>query len=457
MLYPAELRDLFNECKFKKICLNLKISIVFIYLKIMDTYASILLWVIPGFMVMMTFEILYGHFTNKQTYTFMDTLSSLSSGITNILKDSLGLVVVILSYPYILDSIAFFDLESSILLYFVAFVCIDFASYWNHRLNHKVNIFWNRHIIHHSSEEFNLACALRQSISAWIGFGALFLIPAAFFGVPPEIIALLAPLHLFAQFWYHTQHIGKLGFLEYIIVTPSQHRVHHAINPIYIDKNLSAIFCIWDRVFGTFQEELDDEPPVYGVLKPVNTWNPLLINFQHAFNVIQDAYNTSSLKDKFRIWFMPTGWRPTDVIDKFPRNIIKDPYTRSKYGPNYSFFLKFVAVFHFVSINFLVYFFLSNFSIVEDDFKLLFGIIIFIAVFGFTSLLDLYKWAPYFELIRSLMSILVLYYINDQYLLTNYNSEFTLMILYFILSIIISTIIIFYKNHVLIRFGNKVT
>ena len=423
----------------------------------MDTYASILLWVIPGFMVMMTFEILYGHFTNKQTYTFMDTLSSLSSGITNILKDSLGLVVVILSYPYILDSIAFFDLNSSLLLYFVAFVCIDFASYWNHRLNHKVNIFWNRHIIHHSSEEFNLACALRQSISAWIGFGALFLIPAAFFGVPPEIIALLAPLHLFAQFWYHTQHIGKLGFLEYIIVTPSQHRVHHAINPIYIDKNLSAIFCIWDRVFGTFQEELDDEPPVYGVLKPVNTWNPLLINFQHAFNVIQDAYNTSSLKDKFRIWFMPTGWRPTDVIDKFPRNIIKNPYTRSKYGPNYSFFLKFVAIFHFVSINFLVYFFLSNFSIVEDDFKLLFGIIIFIAVFGFTSLLDLYKWAPYFELIRSLMSILVLYYINDQYLLTNYNSEFTLMILYFIKSIIISTIIIFYKNHVLIRFGNKVT
>ena len=423
----------------------------------MDTYASILLWVIPGFMVMMTFEILYGHFTNKQTYTFMDTLSSLSSGITNILKDSLGLVVVILSYPYILDSIAFFDLESSILLYFVAFVCIDFASYWNHRLNHKVNIFWNRHIIHHSSEEFNLACALRQSISAWIGFGALFLIPAAFFGVPPEIIALLAPLHLFAQFWYHTQHIGKLGFLEYIIVTPSQHRVHHAINPIYIDKNLSAIFFIWDRVFGTFQEELDDEPPVYGVLKPVNTWNPLLINFQHAFNVIQDAYNTSSIKDKFRIWFMPTGWRPTDVIDKYPRNIIKDPYTRSKYGPKYSFFLKFVAVFHFVSINFLLYFFLSNFSIVEDDFKLLFGIIIFIAVFGFTSLLDLYKWAPYFELIRSLMSILVLYYINDQYLLTNYNSEFTLMILYFILSIIISTIIIFYKNHVLIRFVNKVT
>ncbi|MDC0248639.1 sterol desaturase family protein [Flavobacteriaceae bacterium] len=420
----------------------------------MNTYASILLWVVPGFMVLMTVEALYGHFTNKQTYSFMDTLSSLSSGITNVLKDSLGLVLVILSYPYILDTIAVFDLESSVMLYVVAFICIDFASYWNHRLNHKVNIFWNRHVIHHSSEEFNLACALRQSISAWIGFGAFFLIPAAFFGVPAQLITLLAPIHLFAQFWYHTQHIGKLGFLEYIIVTPSQHRVHHAINPIYIDKNLSAIFCIWDRAFGTFQEELDEEPPVYGVLKPVNTWNPLLINFQHAFNVIQDAYNTSSFKDKLRIWFMPTGWRPNDVVEKFPRNIIKDHNNREKYSPNYSNFMKFTAIFHFISINFLLYFFLSNISIIETDLRLIFGLIIFISVFGFTSLLDLQSWAPFFEVIRSISTILILYSINDYSLFVNYPTEFSLIIAYFILSSLISFIIIFNKNHYLIKFSN---
>ena len=420
----------------------------------MNTYASILLWVVPGFMVLMTVEALYGHFTNKQTYSFMDTLSSLSSGITNVLKDSLGLVLVILSYPYILDSIAVFDLESSVMLYVVAFICIDFASYWNHRLNHKVNIFWNRHVIHHSSEEFNLACALRQSISAWIGFGAFFLIPAAFFGVPAQLITLLAPIHLFAQFWYHTQHIGKLGFLEYIIVTPSQHRVHHAINPIYIDKNLSAIFCIWDRAFGTFQEELDKEPPVYGVLKPVNTWNPLLINFQHAFNVIQDAYNTSSFKDKLRIWFMPTGWRPNDVVEKFPRTIITDHNNREKYSPNYSNFMKFTAIFHFISINFLLYFFLSNISIIETDLRLIFGLIIFISVFGFTSLLDLQSWAPFFEVLRSISTILILYSINDYSLFVNYPTEFSLIIAYFVLSSLISFIIIFNKNHYLIKFSN---
>ena len=420
----------------------------------MNTYASILLWVVPGFMVLMTIEALYGHFTNKQTYSFMDTLSSLSSGITNVLKDSLGLVLVILSYPYILDTIAVFNLESSVMLYVVAFICIDFASYWNHRLNHKVNIFWNRHVIHHSSEEFNLACALRQSISAWIGFGAFFLIPAAFFGVPAQLITLLAPIHLFAQFWYHTQHIGKLGFLEYIIVTPSQHRVHHAINPIYIDKNLSAIFCIWDRAFGTFQEELDEEPPVYGILKPVNTWNPLLINFQHAFNVIQDAYNTSNIRDKLRIWFMPTGWRPNDVVEKFPRNIITDHNNREKYSPNYSNFMKFTAIFHFISINFLLYFFLSNISIIETDLRLIFGLIIFISVFGFTSLLDLQSWAPFFEVIRSISTILILYSINDYSLFVNYPTEFSLIIAYFILSSLISFIIIFNKNHYLIKFSN---
>ena len=420
----------------------------------MNTYASILLWVVPGFMVLMTVEVLYGHFTNKQTYSFMDTLSSLSSGVTNVLKDSLGLVLVILSYPYILDTIAVFDLESSVLLYVVAFVCVDFASYWNHRLNHKVNIFWNRHVIHHSSEEFNLACALRQSISAWIGFGALFLIPAAFFGVPPQLIALLAPIHLFSQFWYHTRHIGKLGFLEYIIVTPSQHRVHHAINPIYIDKNLSAIFCIWDRIFGTFQEELDHEPPVYGVLKPVNTWNPLLINFQHAFNVIQDAYHTSSFKDKLRIWFMPTGWRPSDIIEKFPRPITTDHFNREKYSPNYSFFMKLTAIFHFVLINFLLYFFLSNFSIIESDLKLVFGLVIFVSVFGFTSLLDLQSWAPFFEVFRSTFTIIVLYSFSDHTLFINYPTQFLLIVSYFIISSLISLIIIFNKNHSFIKFNN---
>ena len=365
-------------------------------------------------------------------------------GMTNILKNSLGLILIIIPYPYLLNSIELVSLESNLTLYIVAFICIDFASYWNHRLNHKINIFWNRHVIHHSSEEFNLACALRQSISAWIGFGALFLIPAAILGVSPKVISLLVPLHLFSQFWYHTQHIGKLGFLEYIIVTPSQHRVHHAINPIYIDKNLSAIFCVWDRIFGTFQEEIDEEPPVFGVLKPVKTWNPILINWQHAFNVIQDAYNSKSFIDKLRIWFMPTGWRPDDVVEEFPRTITVDIKNRKKYAPKYSSLLKVIALFHFISINFLLLFFLQNFSELTTSFKLIYGFIIFISIFGFTSLFDFYSWATNFEIFRSIFAILILTtFLSNQFLSSGFHISYILILSYFMFSIVI---ILFYKN-----------
>ena len=267
----------------------------------MEAYATALLYAIPGFSLLVIIETFYIMFYKKLAVNHIDIVSSLSSGVTNIIKDSLGIVFILLSYPWLMSKIALFNMDDLPLgwVIFIAFVAYDFASYWNHLLNHKVNIFWNRHVIHHSSEEFNLPCALRQSISVFLGFFAIFLIPAALLGVPYQVIAVIAPVHLFMQFWYHTVHIPKLGFLEYILVTPSQHRVHHAINPEYIDKNLAAIFCIWDRLFGTFQEELDDVPPVYGVLKPAETWNPILINFQHAGRLLQDAWRTKDWAAKW--------------------------------------------------------------------------------------------------------------------------------------------------------------
>jgi len=144
--------------------------------------------------------------------------------------------------------------------------------------------------------------------------------------VPATVIAIVAPLHLFAQFWYHTQHIGRMGFLEKIIVTPSHHRVHHAINPEYIDKNYGQIFIFWDKWLGTFQEELSTVPAVYGITRPVHTWNPIRINFMHLWLLMQDAWRTKDWKDKFRIWWMPTGWRPADMTEQYPVLKIEDPY-----------------------------------------------------------------------------------------------------------------------------------
>ena len=399
----------------------------------MDTYAAVLLWAIPAFFVLVLIEISYGHFTKKQTYTFMDTLSSLSSGMTNVIKDALGLAVILISYPFVLKYLAIFQLESSVFVYITAFICIDFASSWVHRLNHKVNIFWNQHVIHHSSEEFNLACALRQSISNLIGFGAVFLIPAALLGVPAKVIMSLAPLHLFAQFWYHTQHIGKLGFLEYILVTPSQHRVHHAINPIYIDKNMAAIFSVWDRLFGTFQEELDSEPPVYGTLKPSKSWNPIWINFQHLWQITQDAWYAKNWIDKLKIWFMPTGWRPKDVEDRFP--ITPRPIdSEDKYNPFYNNQWKAIALIHFVSLNFLLLFLLANYSELTVEFRVSLGFVLLFSIFGFTGLMDFHKWAPTYEIFRGLLGILFVFLPQCEFLRFEYPLFFGFYITYFIIT-----------------------
>ncbi|HZI54935.1 MAG TPA: sterol desaturase family protein, partial [Chitinophagaceae bacterium] len=258
----------------------------------MEAYGKILLIAMPAFLLLVLFEKWYGWYKGKDTVRNMDMVSSLSSGITNVTKDVFGLTITILGYSWLVNHFSIYHIKATWLTYVVAFIVLDFAGYWVHRWSHHINIFWNLHIIHHSSEEFNLACALRQSISNFVNIFTFLLIPAALVGVPAEVIAVVAPLHLFAQFWYHTRHINKMGFLEKIIVTPSHHRVHHAINKEYLDKNLSQIFIVWDKLFGTFQEELKEAPPVYGITRPVRTWNPVKINFQHLWLLIKEAWRT---------------------------------------------------------------------------------------------------------------------------------------------------------------------
>ena len=146
------------------------------------------------------------------------------------------------------------------------------------------------------------------------------------------MIAIVAPLHLFAQFWYHTRLIDRMGWLEHVITTPSHHRVHHAINDAYLDRNYGQVFILWDKWFGTFQEELQEEPPVYGVKIQPRTWNPILINVQHFWRLVKDAISTSSWADRAKLWFMPTGWRPADLEAQYPYDSIKDVHKQAKYS-----------------------------------------------------------------------------------------------------------------------------
>ncbi len=403
----------------------------------METYATALLYAIPFFVVLVLFEVLYGHFVKSQKHNVMDTVSSLSSGLTNIIKDSLGLAVVLITYPYLVEHLALIQVEATWAVWLIAFIAIDFAGYWNHRLSHHINIFWNQHVIHHSSEEFNLACALRQSISNVVGYFPILLIPAAILGIPNEVIAILAPVHLFAQFWYHTQHIGKMGWLEYIIVTPSQHRVHHAINPEYIDKNLGQILCIWDRWFGTFQEELNDVPPQYGVLKPAATWNPILINFQHFWRLCLDAWRTKSWWDKLRIWFMPTGWRPEDVKLNYPISKIEDVYNFTKYKPEASLNLKGYAIFQLLANTALLLFMFYNYSEIGFGNLLVFGGFVFLGIYGYTSLMDRKTYAVWVEVVRSIAGLTLIFSTGNWFGIDAFLSVGSYLVaIYFIITIV---------------------
>lgn len=385
----------------------------------METYGKILLIAMPVFLGLVLLERLYGWWRGRDTYRQMDMISSLSSGITNVVKDVLGLSISILTYKWLVDHVAMYHVDSGFLTYAIAFVALDFSGYWTHRMAHQINFFWNKHAIHHSSEEFNLACALRQSVSTFVNLFTVFLLPAALFGVPAQVIAVVAPLHLFAQFWYHTQHIGKMGLLEYIIVTPSHHRVHHAINAAYIDKNHGQIFIFWDKMFGTFQEELPDVPPVYGITRPANTWNPIKINFQHLWLMMKDAWHTRQWRDKLRIWFMPTGWRPADVTDHFPVNKIDDVYHFEKYEPRNSFGLKTWTTVQMAATFLFVCWFFGHLAPIGSPGIFLYGAFIFLSVYAYSELMDRNPNAVYWELLKNIFGLWLIWQSGDWFGLNN--------------------------------------
>ena len=366
----------------------------------MEAYGQILLIAMPAFFVLVLFEKFWGVWKGNDTVPLNDMISSLSSGMTNVTKDVLGLSIAVISYPWLYEKLSFIQIEATWLVYVIAFFALDFAGYWTHRIAHEYNLFWNNHIIHHSSEEFNLACALRQSISSIVKIFGIFLLPAALLGVPSEVIAVVAPLHLFAQFWYHTRHIGRMGFLEKIIVTPSHHRVHHAINPEYLDKNYGQIFIFWDKWFGTYQEEKDEIPAVYGVTRPVQTWNPIKINFMHLWLLIQDAWRTQNWSDKLKIWFMPLGWRPADVAKKYPVAKIQDVYHFDKYNPQLTKGMLVWSFGQLIALLLLLSYLFGNLAAIGSPGIFYYGGFVFLTVFAYTELMDRNPNAWAWELLK---------------------------------------------------------
>ena len=229
-------------------------------------------------------------------------------------------------------------------------------------------------------------------------------------------------------------YINKMGWLEHIIVTPSHHRVHHAINPEYIDKNYAAIFIVWDKWFGTFQEELEDQPPIYGTLKPVSTWNPIWINFMHVWGIFKDAWRTEKWWDKVRIWFMPTGWRPNDVIEKYPVEIVKDVYAQEKYDTKPSKRLLIWSWTQLIFTILLIYYALANFGAFTYWSIFLYMLFAFFSIFSYTALMDKHWMAIPLELFKFAMGAPLIYQFSGWFMIDEFVKGGTILMFFYLLT-----------------------
>lgn len=267
---------------------------------------------IPFFILAMGVEFLYGKLIGRQTYRLNDTVNSLALGVLSRLNGVLRLGVSAVAFGALVKSLGITQWSmDSPWQWIAAFVAYDFCYYWKHRAGHRSRLFWASHVAHHQSEEFNLSTALRQTGTDYIGF--IFYLPLYFAGVPAAAVVTVGSLNLIYQFWVHTEHIRRLGPLEWILVTPSNHRVHHARNTEYIDKNYGGVFILWDRLFGTFKDERPGAPCVYGIVTGLKSFNPLWANFHLWIDTFRLAWRTRNWADKLKIWFMPPAWVPADL------------------------------------------------------------------------------------------------------------------------------------------------
>lgn len=277
---------------------------------------NIILYAVPLFFLLIAIELLLEKIKGTDYYRVNDSINSLTAGVLSRMTGIVKLLLPLTIYVLVFEQVAVFSLPSTWWMWLIAFVFYDFCYYWNHRLGHEMNILWAAHVVHHSSEEYNLTTALRQSGSSFLSW--IFYLPMAILGFDPVVLITVGSLNLIYQFWVHTRHIPKLGWFEWVFVTPSNHRVHHAQNQIYIDRNYGGVFILWDRIFGSFQEELEEEKPIYGIRKALKSWNPLWANVHVYAQLCQDCWHANRWQDKFIIWFKRTGWRPADVEQNYP-------------------------------------------------------------------------------------------------------------------------------------------
>lgn len=289
------------------------------------------IWTIPFLALAVVLEMVISIRRGRKTYRTNDTLASLSQGLISQLVYACTPLLQIGIYTLVFMTLGYHvdaPFWHTWYGFAVAVVLFDFCEYWLHRAGHEIAIFWAAHTVHHQSEELNICTALRQeSQNAVLGWP--FYLPMALVGVPPEIFGFSYLFVQYYQIWAHTEQVGKLGWLDGVFTTPSNHRVHHAVNDCYVDRNYGGLFVLWDRLFGTYAVET--ERCVFGTRTPLRSFNPLRAIVQVYGALARDAWHAKRWQDKIKVWFMPPGWRPADVAARYPQPAFD--VSRTAYDP----------------------------------------------------------------------------------------------------------------------------
>ena len=283
------------------------------------TGPQIIVLATPVFLVLIGAELAIGRARGRAGYRLNDALSSIGLGVMSQVAGVFTAVLTLGIYVAVHEHFALWQLSpTSPWTWVIGLVAYDFLYYWHHRAGHRVALFWAAHVVHHQSEDYNLSTALRQTSSGWL-VGWIFYLPMAIAGFPPLVFAVVALIDLLYQFWVHTEQVGRLGWFDRWFCAPSNHRVHHAVNDVYLDRNYGGVFLVWDRLFGTYAEEDRAVPCVYGTRAPLRSWNPIRANLQVYAELGRDSWRATRWPDKLRVWLKPPGWRPADVAARWPK------------------------------------------------------------------------------------------------------------------------------------------
>lgn len=275
--------------------------------------ANPIIYVAPLFFVLVLAELAIGWKRARQTYVLGDSLTSIGLGMStqifNIFTRPLNVGIYFLIYQHL----SFFKLPADQWwVWAIGIIGYDFFYYWSHRYGHEINVLWASHVVHHSSEQYNYATAMRQSSTGFLSY-MLFFWPLALIGVPPVVFVTSALISLAYQFWIHTCHIGSLGWFDRWFASPSNHRVHHGQNDYCIDKNYGAILMLWDRLFNTFEPERKDEEVVFGIQGQLGSLDPVTANLHKYAELLRDSKAATNWKDRLRVWIAAPGWRPAEA------------------------------------------------------------------------------------------------------------------------------------------------